>query len=59
MKKGYQQSKSFGIGMTTKLRKKIVSDFRNEEVLIDATYKTKKQKTKLFVVTEPCMGVGF
>lgn len=55
----YEQTRPDGIGFATSLGSQLVKDFRVEEVLIDSTYKTNKQKMELFAVIASSMGAGF
>lgn len=55
----YQQEKPFGIGFITNIGMDIACNWRIEEILIDSTHKTNKQKLELFAIITSCMGAGF
>lgn len=59
LKKIYRQSEPFGVAFVTNIGLKIVEVNRVEEILIDSTYKTNKQRLELFVVMGLCFGDGF
>lgn len=49
----------FAMGCVTKIGEHIVTNWRVEEVFIDSTFKTNKNKLELFALIASCMGVGF
>lgn len=53
------QAKHNGVRFATVLDEKILTSWRVNEELIDATFKTNKQKLDLCVIIASCMGVGF
>lgn len=54
-----KQGNPYGLGFYTEIGREILENWRVEEVLIDSTFKTNKEKLELFSLIGSCMGTGF